>query len=77
MPMPEKSKLKIKTEKKNKTNKEKIKIQQKPTPNPTQLPMPQCPKDLRVTFPSEEEDIADDLVLEELEFEDFSDLDDP
>ena len=77
MPMPkEKSKLKIKTEKKKKQTK-KI-ITQKPTPKPPNpsppLPMPERP---RVTFPSEEEDIADDLVLEELEFEDFSNLDEP
>ena len=76
MPMPqEKSKLPTKMKKKAKEIAKKV---QKPTPKPPTpappLPMPERP---RIPIPSEEEDILPDEVLDELEFEDFSDLEEP
>ena len=79
MPMPvEKSKVAKKLKKEEQKKKRDI---QKPTTNPTPPapdPIPIEPVERpRIPVPSEEEDIADDLVLDELEFEDFSDLPEP
>ena len=82
MPQPKKKSKTKKIFKKKKENIKKIisnptpKPKPKPAPTPVGDPLPNVPYP-NIPVPSDEEDIADDLPLEPLEFEDFSDMPKP